>query len=70
MNHPLIDRIQTKDYPFSKRREVVGNDALGNEVFSGEEILFYQDEFFLVEELSEDAIEVLEMFGADYKIAK
>ena len=70
MQHPMIDRIQTKGYPFSHRREIVGTDSLGNEVFTGEEIIFFQDEFFLVEELSEDAVEILEMLGADYKVAK
>jgi len=70
LQHPSITRIERNGYPYSGKREDVGTDALGNEVFSGEEVLFYEDEFFLVEELSTDAIEILEMFGADYRIAK
>lgn len=70
MDHPVVERIIATGYPYSLKREEYGIDALGNETFTGEEILIYQDEFFLVEELSPDAVEVLEMFGADYKTAK
>jgi len=70
MQHPLIDRIECTGIPYSPRRAEYGIDALGNLVLKGEEILVYQDDFFLVEELSPDAVEILERFGADYKIAK
>lgn len=47
-----------------------GEDALGNEVFEGDEILVIDDEFFRKEDLSYDAIQILEMFGAVEKIAE
>jgi len=47
-----------------------GEDALGNEVFEGDEILVLDDGFFRKEDLSYDAIKILQMFGAEEKIAK
>jgi len=70
LEHPVIEQINRTGYPFSDRREEYGTDGLGNEVFKGEEILVLDDEFFLVEELSMDAIEILEILDADYEIAK
>ncbi|MFC2948568.1 hypothetical protein [Virgibacillus sediminis] len=70
MEHPAITRTIKTGYPYSDRREEYGTDALGNEVFEGDEILVYQDEFYLVEELSTDAIQILEQHGGDYRIAK
>lgn len=70
IEHPAIARTLRTGYPYSPKREMVGTDSLGNEVFSGEEILEFMDEFYLVEELSSDAIEILEQHGATYKIAK
>lgn len=70
MQHPMITRIERTGYPFSDRREEWGIDALGNEVFHGEEIIEFMDEFYLVEELSADAREILEQHGGIYKIAE
>lgn len=48
-----------------------GEDALGNEVFEGDEILVIDDDvFFRKEDLSYDAIHILDMFGAEEKIAE
>jgi len=69
MDHPMIERIERTGIPYSERREAYGTDGLGNEVFPGEEILELEDDFFLVEELSADAKEILEMLGATYKTA-
>lgn len=70
MQHPTIDRIERTGFPFSDRREERGVDALGNDVYTGDEILIYEDEFWLVEELSLDCKETLEIIGAEYQIAK
>lgn len=70
LEHPTITRTLRTGYPYSPRRQEIGIDALGNEVFEGDEILVYEDEFYLVSELSSDAIEILEKHGADYRIAR
>ncbi|WP_029265760.1 hypothetical protein [Virgibacillus alimentarius] len=70
IQHPEITRTLRTGYPYSPKREEYGIDALGNEVFTDEEILEYEDEFYLVEELSADAREILENHGAIYKVAK
>lgn len=66
-DHPVIARMQMLGY-FNQSR-YIGNDALGNEVYAGDEILEHDNEMFLKEELSSDAIEILELFGAISKIA-
>ena len=55
---------------YSPKREEYGIDGLGNEVFSGDEILVLNDEFFLRETLLCESIELLEKLGASYAIAK
>ncbi|WP_424475360.1 hypothetical protein [Oceanobacillus kimchii] len=71
MDHPMIEEMEQAGYlKTSHRREEYGVDGLGNEVFTGEEILIFADEIYLVEVLSDDAIEILEQHGATYKIAQ
>ena len=70
MEHPMITQVERTGYPFSDRREEYGVDALGNEVYTGDEILVYEDEFWLAEEISLDCKETLEIIGAEYQIAK
>lgn len=70
MQHPTITRTLKTGYPYSPKRQEVGVDPLGNAIFTGNEILVYEDEFYLVEKLSPDAIEVLEVHGATYQVAK
>lgn len=70
LQHPAITQTIRSGYPYSERRETVGTDGLGNEVFTGEEIIEFMDEFYLVEELSIDAREILEQHGGVYKTAK
>jgi len=71
MQHPIVERIQRTGYPiYSPRRQEYGTDALGNEVFSGDQILVFEDEFFLVETLMNETKEALEVIGATYEIAK
>ncbi|MEN2765801.1 hypothetical protein [Ornithinibacillus xuwenensis] len=70
MDHPAVALMErTGMPPYSPRREEYGTDALGNEVFVGEEIMVLEDDFFLVEELTAQSKEILEMYGATYKIA-
>jgi len=70
MNHPVIEQVNRTGYMYSPKREEYGNDGLGNEVFSGDEILVLYDEFFLRETLLCESIELLEVLGASYAIAK
>jgi len=60
---PRITRINRTGYPETEK-EPYGEDFFGNEVFLGDEILVLDDEFFLKEMLSTDAIEILRHFGA------
>lgn len=70
MQHPMIDRIEKTGYPYSDLRETVGVDPLGYEVLPGDQILALNDEFFLVETLGADGVEILEYLGASYDIAE
>ncbi len=70
MDHPMVAQIERTGYPFSDRRNDYGVDGLGNEVFTGDEIIEFFDDFYLVEELSTDAIEIMEQHGGVHKIAK
>ncbi|MEN2467999.1 hypothetical protein [Ornithinibacillus sp. JPR2-1] len=70
MEHPTITHMERTGHPpYSPKREEYGVDALGNEVFVGEEILVLEDDFYLVEELTAQSKEILEQLGATYKIA-
>lgn len=70
LQHPAITRALRTGYPYSDKREEWGTDGLGNQVFSGDEIMEFMGEIYVVEELSSDAREILEQHGAIYKIAE
>lgn len=53
----------------TETKEVYGYDALGNEVFKGDTILIYENEFFLKEALKPDAMDLLQQVGAEEKKA-
>ncbi|MEN1968984.1 hypothetical protein WMZ97_13035 [Lentibacillus sp. N15] len=65
MDHPMVVDIMRTGYPAHvKEPEPYGDDALGNEVFKGDEIYVFDDEFFLKETLMQESIELLEVIGA------
>lgn len=71
MEHPEITQI--RQYGYSKMNVYTnqyGIDALGNEVFSGDEILVVEETFFLVEELEDQTKEALELLGGRYDCAQ
>ncbi|MEF2293109.1 hypothetical protein [Virgibacillus dokdonensis] len=71
MEHPEITQIRQYGYPkMNVYTNQYGIDALGNEVFSGEEILVIEETFFLVGELEDQAKEVLEVLGGRYDFAQ
>lgn len=70
LEHPTITRTRSDGYPYSERRQMVWKDGQSNEVYPGDEIILFEDEFYLVEELPATAIEILERHGGRYKIAK
>jgi len=70
LEHPAITRTRRTGYPYSERREMWGIDGLSNDVYTDDEILDFMGEFYLVDNLSLDAIEILEQHGAIYKIVK
>lgn len=69
MNHPMIEEIEVTGYPLGYTETGYGMDSLGNEVMEGDEILVFEDEFFLVDELTSQTIEALEVVGATHEIA-
>lgn len=69
IEHPMVTAIRQYGYP-DPEPEPFGDDFFGNEVFPGDTILVLDDEFFLKDELSEDAIAILEHYGAVEKTAK
>lgn len=70
MDHPMVTEIMRTGFPAGmEEREVHGTDALGNEVFKGDEIYIFDDEFFLKETLLQESIELLEVIGATLTVA-
>lgn len=70
LDHPVIRDMQTWGYPKdSGKYEYVMTDSLGNEIYTGDEYLEIEDDVYLVETLSVDAIEILERFGAERRFA-
>ena len=70
MDHPVIEQIERTGYPKGfPEREIYGIDARGNEVLEGDAIIVFENEWFLKDELSVDAQEVLEILGAEEKTA-
>lgn len=70
MDHPTVTEIMRTGYPAGmEEREVHGVDALGNEVFKGDEIYIFNDEFFLKDELIGESVELLEIIGATLTVA-
>lgn len=71
MDHPVVKEIERYGYPDGyEERKHYGIDALGNDVYKGDEILVYEDEFFLVEALISETIEALEIVGAKENLHK
>lgn len=69
IDHPDIRRAIRTGYP-EQEPKFYGFDFFGHEVSEGEEIITLDDEFFLKQELSHDAIAILHYMGAKSKIAK
>lgn len=66
---PKITRTMKTGYP----RPVdspKGKDFFGNVVYPGDEILEFEDEVFIVDEISCDLQEFLEFLGARHRTAK
>lgn len=70
MDHPMTIEIERTGYPKAFRPKVYGIDALGNEVYIGEEILVLEDEFYLKENLISESIEILNKHGATSEVAQ
>lgn len=69
MEHPVITAVEQWGYPHKTGHEYVMVDSLNNEIYTGDEYFEFDDELFLIEALTADAIEVLEIIGAERKIA-
>ena len=71
IEHPDITHIRRTGYSkYNERTGLYGVDALGNEVYKGDEILVLDDTYFLTDELLGQTEEVLKLFGATYHIAE
>jgi len=65
MDHPEILTIQRTVYPsWNQESEVIGEDSLGNDIHEGDSIYVLDDEVFVCGEITQDAIDVLEVLGA------
>lgn len=66
MDHPDIIHAELTGYPRGVRepRELF-EDSLGNTIFEGDEVIEFDEEIYLIQELSSDAIEILERHGAE-----
>jgi len=65
MDHPEILTAMRTGYPsWNQEPEVVGEDSLGNDIHEGDSIYVLDDEVFVCGEITQDAIDVLEVLGA------
>ena len=62
MEHPKVTQINRIGYP--KEPDIYGMDFFGNEVYYGDEIYIYEEEFWLADDLSFAEREILEFFEA------
>lgn len=71
LEHPAITRTLLTGYPEPERKtKICYSDEFNRPVFEGDDIFVHEGLIFKIEGLDDDAIEVLEAIGADYKIAK
>jgi len=68
LEHPTITRVLQTGYP-EQEKALYGFDVFGNVVYEGDEIYEFDDEFYLISELSGDSIEILVRHGAERKVA-
>lgn len=70
MDHPVLKEIEMWGYPKSlELHEVIMTDSFRNEIYRGDEYLELDDEVYLIETLSCDAIDILEKHGAKRRVA-
>jgi len=63
---PIIKTIERTGYPPGVREpKVLFEDSLGHEVYEGDEVIEFDEEIYLIQELSSDAIEILKKHGAE-----
>ncbi|CDQ17974.1 hypothetical protein [Halobacillus karajensis] len=70
LEHPEITQVNRTSLTSWQQEKHYGNDALGQEVFVGDEIFVDGEEFYLKEALSGDAVQILRDRGAKLKIAR
>ena len=66
MDHPAIKEMELTGFaPGESEPETHGTDALGNDVFKGDEVYELGNDIFAVEQIGYDARQILELIGAD-----
>jgi len=69
IEHPVVTAIRRHGYP-KTQKEPLGMDDLGNTIYPGDELLVIDDYKFVKDELFYETVQVLEILGAEEKIAK
>lgn len=65
LQHPEVTKIMQTGYPsWAQEPQVIGEDSLGNDIHVGDSIYVLDDEVFVCGEITQDAIDVLEVLGA------
>ncbi|KAB8139067.1 hypothetical protein F9U64_01325 [Gracilibacillus oryzae] len=67
-NHPVIERME--QHGFLTEQQHFGNDANGNEVFVGDVIFEFNEEFWLEDQLGYGEVQILKTIGAERKLAQ
>lgn len=71
LEHPTITRVNRTGYPkMNVRRNLYAIDSMGQDVYTGDEMLVINDDLFLVEPLLQESVEILELLGATHETAK
>ncbi|SDX64110.1 hypothetical protein [Salimicrobium album] len=70
LEHPDVTEVNRTGGVNRNDDHIYGTDALGNEVFVGDEIYWFDDgHYYLVEAIREDTKEVIRTFGGQLHIA-
>lgn len=69
MDSPEIRNTELWGYPKYVEHKHVMTDAFKNEIYTGDEYLEFDGEVYLADSLSADAVEILELHGAERKTA-
>lgn len=63
-DHPIIENMERTGYPDGVEPKELGEDSLGNKIYQGDEMYYFEDLSFVRDEISMDLERTLELINA------